>query len=86
MSDDTLTYEHIQETMKLMKGEGTVKEQFFKKFFPKIKDFSDYSVVIPKTGNKDILDFVENNHWLHIDKYAPQMIALDMSWVRSSLD
>jgi len=82
-----LTLEEFQEVEKLINPTYKLKEAFFKKFFPNIKNIDDWVLVLPKTDEPAILKFVEENTWVGIDKYAPKILAFELgSAMRSWMD
>ena len=79
--NDILTQDKLLEIQKLMSPRYPAKEAFFQKFLPNIKDITTWVIVVPITDEPRILEFVENNEWVYMDRYATTMFALNNnSW------
>ena len=75
----TLTREKIQEMADLLIGNGlSSKKQIFDKFFPGISDYDGYELIVPVTTDKQMLKFVNENKWVHMDANATNVFAVDM--------
>ena len=55
----------------------TLKEQFFKRFFPNIIDIEKWYVVVPE--NMEILGVLWNESWIKHNRYAETILAVKIN-------
>lgn len=79
-----LTLEKLQEMVELIPKYVPPKEKFFTTFFPHIKDIDGWEVVFPYSDDTRVLKYVEENDWVTMSNYAPQIIALDLKAMKES--
>ena len=81
---ETLNINKLKEIEKLLKWKSP-KENFFEKFFPDILDFEDKLVIIPFTNEASIVNFVNKNNWIHMDKNIDIMsvFVIEGNWANS---